>query len=268
MTSLFAEAGRAALREFLTKPVLCLFDFDGTLAPLVSDPASVSLPHPIQQRLQALQSYAPVGIITGRSLADIRKRLDFEPDYVIGNHGLEGLPGWQFSASVNYAICRQWQNQLLLLDQTLGDPLWVEDKAYSLTVHYRHVADPVLIEQGLLSCFARLVPTPRIIAGKFNVSLLPPNAGDKGQAVQQLLALSSCTGTQHALYVGDDKTDEDVFELHHPDILSVRVGDEMTTAADYVIADHEAMLPLLDVVLEMLAGQISKLPIISGAGQR
>lgn len=262
MISLFNEAGRSALREFLAKPVLCLFDFDGTLAPLASDPDRVSLPYPIQQRLQALQRWTPVGIITGRSLADMRKRLAFEPDYLIGNHGLEGLPDWQRYAPDYYAMCRRWKTALSALHTEIADKLWVEDKAYSLTVHYRQASDPASVEKALAARFSQLVPSPRIIGGKFNLSLLPPNAGDKGQAVQKLLALSPEGG---ALYVGDDQTDEDVFALHHPALFSVRVGDEALSAASYAIADHAAIVPLLDLLLELLPATVTETQMASGS---
>ena len=249
MRPLFSAAGYAALRGFLAQPVLCLFDFDGTLTPLISDPALVSLPPSIQTQLQALQSRAPVGIITGRSLADMRQRLGFEPDYVIGNHGLEGLPGWQQHAAMNFELCRHWLSSLRPMLAPLGEAVWIEDKSYSLTVHYRDAADRILVERTLSSCLANMLPAPRTIAGKFNVSLLPANSGDKGFAAEQLLLLSK---KYRALYVGDDSTDEDVFSLHHPGIFTVRVGDELATAADYVIENHEAITQLLDLLLAWL----------------
>lgn len=249
MTPLFSEAGYAALRRFLVKPALCLFDFDGTLAPLVSDPARVKLQPSIQLQLQAIQSRAPVGIITGRSLADIRERMGFEPDYVVGNHGLEGLPGWQSRAPLNSELCRIWLSSLQSTLAPFGDAIWIEDKSFSLTVHFRHAQDQHSVTESLSACFAKLRPLPRIIPGKFNVSLLPPNAGDKGCAVEQLLRLSR---QYRALYVGDDITDEDVFALRHPDIFPVRVGADVTTAADYVIKNHEDITQLLDWLLMLL----------------
>lgn len=264
MTSLFSEVGRTSLTRFLTRPVLCLFDFDGTLAPLASDPASVWLPQSVQQRLQALQHRTLVGIITGRSLNDLRQRLAFEPDYVIGNHGLEGLPGWQQQAALHAETCRGWQAALQSLVLDAGKAVWIEDKVYSLTVHYRDAGNPRTVEESLRKAFIRLHPSPRIIAGKGNVSLLPPNAGDKGQAVCQLLALSK---RDRALYVGDDTTDEDVFALHHPGIFSVRVGPTEDTAADYLIEDHAAVGHLLALLLTLLPDTASADDVHPGVSQ-
>jgi trehalose 6-phosphate phosphatase len=118
-------------------------------------------------------------------------------------------------------------------------------------VHYRQAIDHKLAERTLSAIFEKLSPAPRIISGKFNISLLPANAGDKGFAVVQLLLLSQ---KYRALYVGDDSTDEDVFSLHHPGLFTVRVGDEDATAADYVIEDHEDIGRLLDLLLALLPG--------------
>jgi trehalose 6-phosphate phosphatase len=249
MKPLLSEAGQSALRNFLVKPALCLFDFDGTLAPLISNPALVNLPPDIQQQLQVLQRRAPIGIITGRSLADMRKRLEFEPDYLIGNHGLEGLPGWDRRAPANSELCRQWLSLLQPMLSPFVNAVWIEDKTYSLTVHYRNARDQSSIQQSLSACFATLLPAPRTLAGKFNISLLPADAGDKGAAVRQLLQTFP---TYRAIYVGDDRTDEDVFVMRHPDIFSVRVGTELPTAADYSIKDQDDIKRLLDLLLEIL----------------
>lgn len=249
MKPLFSAAGYLALRGFLQQPALCLFDFDGTLAPLVRNPALVRLPSTIQVQLQALQPWAPVGIVTGRSLADVRKRLGFEPDYVIGNHGLEGLPGWKRQAAKNFALCRVCLSSLQPMLSDLGKGVWIEDKSYSLTVHYRQAIDHKRAEKILSAIFEKLSPAPRIIPGKFNRSLLPANAGDKGFAVAQLLLLSQ---KYRALYVGDDSTDEDVFSLHNPGLFTVRVGDEGVTAADYVNEDQGDIGRLLDLLLVLL----------------
>ncbi len=81
MTDVFSPAGLQALRAFIAQPMLCLFDFDGTLAPLVADPDAVWLPPAVREHLPALQQHVQVGSVTGRALADLRPRLAFAPDY-------------------------------------------------------------------------------------------------------------------------------------------------------------------------------------------
>ena len=112
MKALLTPSGRQSLREFVRKDLLCLFDFDGTLVPLEPHPDKVYVPPPVLDRLQRLQQRAPVGIVTGRSLEDMRRMLVFEPDYLIGNHGIEGLPGWERRVGAFERICEGWRQQL------------------------------------------------------------------------------------------------------------------------------------------------------------
>ncbi len=246
MSDLLSDAGRQALCNFAARAPLCLFDFDGTLAPLAPDPAGVMLPPPIRQRLQALQRRVPVGIVTGRALADMRKRLGFVPDYLIGNHGLEGVPGERRRHGALVQICRSWKAWLAPRMAGIDPAIWLEDKRYSLSLHFLNARDHAQAMADLSALFVQLQPAPRVIPGKCIFSLLPGGRGDKGAAVRQLMRF-----TRHdlALYVGDDMTDEDVFRLFDPGILSVRVGRSAATAAHWHIGDHDDVGQLLDVLL-------------------
>ncbi len=254
MRPLFSHDGLRGLREFTARSPLCLFDFDGTLAPLEPDPAGVMLPLPVQSRLQALQRRAAVGIVTGRSLRDMQSRLAFRPDYVIGNHGLEGVPGAGEAPAALALTCGLWRRWLQAHIEAIDPAIWVEDKRLSLSLHYLHANDPARAAGQLSALFPQLDPVPRVIAGKYIFNLLPGDRGDKGFAVQSLMR-----HTKHAvaLYVGDDATDEDVFRLHDPGILSVRVGQTEHSAADWFIDDHRAIEALLDRLLEWLPVQAS-----------
>jgi trehalose 6-phosphate phosphatase len=249
MTELFSAAGQQALADFVQPGMLCLFDFDGTLSPLVKEPREASLPHAVQQRLHALQQCARVGIVTGRSLEDCRQRLAFSPDHLVGNHGLEGLPDWQQRATEFDAICSGWRFYLADALPEIDAGIQMEDKRYSLSLHYRHARDRHRARQQLVMLFGQLSPLPRVIPGKCVFSLLPPKAGNKGQAVEQLIAL---TGAARTLYVGDDVTDEDVFILPRKDLLTVRVGHQRRSAATYAIPDYAAIVPFLDQLLACL----------------
>ena len=246
MTDLLSDAGLRALCEFAARAPLCLFDFDGTLAPLAPDPAGVLLPPPVRQRLQALQRRAPVGIVTGRSLADMRERLGFAPDYLVGNHGLEGVPGERRRHAALVRICRDWKAWLAPRMAGLDPAIWLEDKQYSLSLHFLKARDHAQAIAGLSALFAQLQPAPRVIPGKCIFSLLPGGRGDKGEAVRQLLRF---TRRGAAFYIGDDVTDEDVFRLPDAGIFSVRVGRSDTTAAHWRIAGHESIGALLDALL-------------------
>jgi len=251
MTLLFSETGRARFDEIVKPGLLCAFDFDGTLAPIVAHPEGAFLPPELKDRLIALSHYAPVAIITGRSVDDLRSRLGFKADFIIGNHGLEGLPGWDGRGERYLDICREWRERLneALGLQGDGAGIWVEDKRYSLSVHYRMAADQRVAEQQLDSMFQELVPLPRVVAGKHVFNLLPEDTVHKGSALEQLLR---ATDANTALYIGDDVTDEDVFRLTRKDLLSVRVEAAPKSAAPYFIEHRQQVTQLLDELVARL----------------
>ncbi len=216
MKPLFSKEGLRRLDEIVKPGVLCAFDFDGTLSPIVTKPEQAFLPVDVLQRLLSISHYSLIAIISGRYLEDLRLRLRFQPHFTLGNHGIEGLPGWERRSGEYEAICSAWSRTLAhaLQDNGRFEPtIWVENKRYSLTVHYRSSANRMQIEHALTELVFGLQPEPRVIAGKWSFSQLPHTAVNKGQALQQLMRIS---GAPSAFYVGDDMTDEDVFRLKDP----------------------------------------------------
>jgi trehalose 6-phosphate phosphatase len=252
MIPLFSEAGLRRLDQIVGPDLLCVFDFDGTLAPIVPQPDKASLPQEVLQRLNALSHYVPVAILTGRSVADIRSRITFEPDYIIGNHGSEGMPGWNLKSDAYRQMCYAWKDVLshALQDQgKFGPNIWIEDKGISLTVHYRESPDSERIKANLNALFAQAVPDARVIAGKCIFNLLPPDAPDKGHALEKLVEISRA---RHAIYVGDDVTDEDAFALRREDIMTVRVEYLAGSAAEFYLPHWPDIVGMLDEVIRRL----------------
>jgi trehalose 6-phosphate phosphatase len=255
MAALFSDEGMRRLDAIVQPGMLCVFDFDGTLSPIVPEPDRACLPGEVRERLMTLATLAPVAILTGRSLDDVRTRLGFEPHYVIGNHGLEGLPGWEQKGADYAAACDAWREALFvsLRDRQRFDPgIRVEDKRYSLSVHYRMAKNPKETEARLSALFARLSPPPRVVDGKFVFSLMPGEALNKGSALLQLMEQSGAPG---AIYVGDDVTDEDVFRLRRPDILTVRIEPHSDSAAEFHLPAMPDIVQLLDELVRRLARQ-------------
>lgn len=239
------------LDEIIGPGLLCAFDFDGTLAPIVPQPDMAKLPETVRSHLVDLSAYAPVAIITGRSIEDIHQRLGFDPDFIVGNHGLEGVPGWENAADEYINVCRQWKEDLqAALQSPEFDPgIVIEDKTYSLSVHYRMAQDSLAAEAALDKLFTRLQPAPRVVWGKMVFNLTPQDAGHKGTALTQLMKI---TGSSSAIYVGDDITDEDVFNLHRPDILSVRVEHSLQSAAEAYLQRPEDIVQLLELLVRKM----------------
>ena len=269
MSHHFFDHGAARLHEIVRPGMLCAFDFDGTLAPIVKDPHRACIPSAVLRRLITLSERTPVAIISGRSVADVSLRLDFLPEFVVGNHGIEGLPGWEENAGRLQALCLQWEHQLrqAMTGRTQFDGgIWIENKNYSLSVHYRMVRDRVQAEEQLLKLFEGLNPAPHVVAGKCVFNLLPAGAPDKGSALARLCELSRAPS---AIYVGDDVTDEDVFRLRRPDWLTVRIERSGESEAEFHLHHRLDMVQLLDDLIERLAslGCASASPVPAAAAR-
>jgi trehalose-phosphatase len=133
--------------------------------------------------------------------------------------------------------------------------VWVEDKEWSLSVHYRQAApdDAPRVVAAARDAAARL--GLRAGAGKAVVELRAPAAVDKGTAAVALArALGADAPTGAALAAGDDVTDEDMFRRARaelPRAVTVRVGPAgVETAAEHRADDPPAVAALLAALLD------------------
>jgi trehalose 6-phosphate phosphatase len=115
---------------------------------------------------------------------------------------------------------REWA--AALRGQLPSDPgIVLEEKRYSLTVHYRHARDTARARKAIAAA-ARTLRDARLVDGTFATNILPRGGPDKGVALQLARRVFAC---DTAIYVGDDETDEPAFASGSVDrLLSVRVG--------------------------------------------
>lgn len=249
----FLESSAERVSVIVKPGMLCAFDFDGTLAPIGKDSMQARIPGAIVRRLNLLAKHARVAIITERSVENVGPLLDFVADFVVGNHGVEGIPGWENFAESYRQICQGWALALgsALRAAEMGNSgIAIENKSYSLSVHYRMARDQAAAKRQLLELFASLAPEASLISGEYVFHLLPPDAGNKGAALGRLCEAS---GASSALYVGDDASDEDIFRLCRKDWLTVRIDKDPHSAAEFHLAHRLEMLQLLDVLIKKLS---------------
>ena len=234
MIDLLSAQGRDALRAVTGRSVLYAFDFDGTLAGLSSDRGNVTLSPAIYGWLHELATRAPCAVVSGRALHDLTPRVNGVIPYLIGNHGLESPLTPAATLTEAERVCQGWMKQV---DGDLTGPLKhagveVENKRYTLTFHCRGNDEPPTVEPMLELLLNRLVPVPRLIAGKASVNVLPPESTTKGEAA---LALMVHLKREGLFFVGDDETDEDVFGLDDGLIMGVRIGRRPQSRAGYYL---------------------------------
>jgi len=249
---LFTETGLDAMKRFIDGTTLFAFDLDGTLAPVVADPASVIISGPVKKGLAQLAGQAHVAVITGRARADALKYLPFAPPGLIGNHGAEGLPGWELRTREFTAMARDWHRQLEgLLDMDNPTGVVIENKGPTLSLHYRHAADAHKAKRIIAEAAGRLTPVPRQVSGKYVLNLIPQGAPDKGTALAVLMREAGCV---KGLFAGDDETDEDVFRLDK-NIFSVLVGMRKNSRACYYLRSQQEMIRLLEEINEAVSAK-------------
>lgn len=225
--------------------VLLGFDFDGTLAPIVDEPAAARMRERTLGWFKRVCRLYPIAVISGRIREDVTARLEgAEVKYVIGNHGVEtGENLARLEAEVIVARAR-------LAHALRGLPgVELEDKRISLSLHYRRSRNKRLVRATIERTVAAMPSPLRVAAGKQVIHLVPRCAPSKADA---LLMLRDVERADTALYVGDDVSDEAVFQLDQPGRLcSVRVGESRTSAAAYFLRNQREIDRLLSRLVEL-----------------
>lgn len=245
MMSVFSKDSLVVLESFSFTKTLYAFDFDGTLAKIVNDPEAAKMSEKTEVLVKQLASIVPVAIVSGRSQKDLKKRISFKVDYLIGNHGMEGV---KINNSLNAAkdISNKWIS--LIKKMTVGMDLEIEDKTYSLAIHYRKSRNKTRSRVQIKEIIESIKPKPRVVLGKCVVNIIPEGAPHKGTALVDLLHKLNL---KNAFYIGDDDTDEDVFSYPIQDcqIFSVKVGKRRNTSADYYIQRQSDINRLLKILI-------------------
>lgn len=263
MTYLFSDEGRLALRALVDRPILYAFDFDGTLAGISHDRDTVKLSQSIHEGLSELAKRIPCAIVSGRALSDLVLRVDGAGPHLIGNHGLESPLTTPAALIRAENVCKGWMQRL---GTDFVQPLKsygaeVENKRYTLTLHYRGTDEPARIRMGLVLLLDQLTPTPRLIFGKASVNVLPPGEGGKGSAALALMHHLRQTGL---FFIGDDETDEDVFELPEGLVMGVRVGRHSESRAKYYVKDQGEIEDVIRILVHRLDRTLESLDANDG----
>jgi trehalose 6-phosphate phosphatase len=235
-------------------------DFDGTLAPIVADPANARMPEETRAVFEQLASLpdVTVAVISGRAAEDLLNRVGAKV-ILSGNHGLEIIENntcWRHPKAVSCQptlrrICEE------LVSRAAGIPgALVEDKGLTASFHYRNVSSA---DVPLISEIARAVIAPYgdcfyMRGGNRVFEILPRTGWDKGSALLRILGRlrgsldlgdPPRSGEIAICYIGDDTTDEQVFR-RLPGAITVRVGKNCPTSARFRIRDTAQVASFLN----------------------
>jgi trehalose-phosphatase len=214
-------------------------DFDGTLAPIRRDPDAVALPSRVRKQLEELtKSGITLGVVSGRKIADVRKRVGLRGIWYAGAHGL---------------LLRDPQNQTYSLSKPehkkrIGKAartvrreirgargLRLERKIAAVSLHYRGAPpESQRIARDAVAKALERDPRLSLLANKKIWELLADAQSDKWQGISFIMEREqrrNSDGRWLVVFVGDDATDERVFAKMRG--ISIAVGKKSKTAARY-----------------------------------
>ncbi len=256
----------SALKSTIRKKEVILFlDYDGTLTPIVSHPRLAVLSPKIRSVINKLNKQLPFGvtIVSGRSLSEIKRKVNLKELSYVGNHGYEmQTPYLKYihpEALKFIASAKKIQNQLKqALKKYKG--IFVEDKTMTLSVHYRNVAlsEVASLKKAFLKAMQPYIKQRmvRLTHGKKVWEIRPPVSWGKGKSVQWLLTSLGVSDNKNALpiFIGDDKTDEDAFKVLKKKGIGIKICSEKdpSSAARYYLKDTREVLTFLNRLLKSL----------------
>lgn len=231
--------------------VILFLDFDGTLATIAPLPGLARLLPEMLGILQtlALDKQLVLVFISGRSVQDLKHMLKLEGVIYAGNHGLEiSGPALDFvhsgtteTSAALTRVCRTLNKRLVSMKG-----VHVENKNLTASIHYRiaSAADSGQVRSIVEEAIKPLRQRLRITEGKCVFELRPDVDWNKGTAARFILRQLRKKNTA-AIYLGDDRTDEDAFRAL-PGGLTIFVGREVAgTAARYFVKSPEGVYGFL-----------------------
>lgn len=238
------------------KRVAFFLDYDGTLREIERDPSAARPSAAVRDLLERLQEVPnfSVAIISGRRARDLETWFGQAPFTLIAEHGADlrraGQAEWdRLDPHITYG----WKQDILPLlrlyrDATPGS--FIEEKRAGLVWHYRKV-DPELGEWKAAALAEELGTilsneSVEIRHGKKIIEVAAAQVS-KGAAVARMLDEGRY---DLALCAGDDQTDESMFTLDAPNLMTIKVGRGDTAAQLRIRTPAEFRAFLLEVLQE------------------
>ncbi|HKG56137.1 MAG TPA: trehalose-phosphatase [Candidatus Limnocylindrales bacterium] len=283
-------------------PLIVVSDFDGTLAPISTDPMGAAIEPVGRRAIRLLARIADVRpkrlvvvVLSGRTASDVATRIRVGGVRYLGNHGLEGgalarrARAEGLDVRVDAELERFIGPAAVLargVAQRLGNPEWlfVELKGPSVAFHFRQAPNTDTAREELLRAIdavERETGGTGLVGfeGRKIVELRPEGAGGKGHAVARLLDRHRPGA---ALVLGDDVSDAEAFRTIRAargrgeiDALAIGINGAnetppaVTAAADLLLAmPRDAGRVLLALARAIERETVAGEPSRAGRGAR
>lgn len=236
------------------KKRIIFLDYDGTLVGFHNDPAQASPDKELYAILDAIvkDENNRLVLISGRDRETFQQWFGDKPYNLIVEHGVwvrRASEDWKFIEKVN----NEWKEIIRpaiesYVDRTPGS--FIEDKNYSLVWHYRK-SDP---ELGILRSL-ELKDDLTSFTANHNLEIMEGNKviEIKTSGINKGRAASFFVGDNiydFTLAIGDDWTDEYLFEAMPEKSFTIKVGMG-NTLASYNVEDHKVVRNLLKSLVDL-----------------
>jgi trehalose-phosphatase len=247
--------------RFQNHRLVVFLDYDGTLTPIVSDPMRALLTPEMRATVEKLRAKFTAGVISGRSLDKIQRFVGIPQLYYAGSHGFD-IAGPNGTAIKNQ-VAADFVADLQQLRDTLALKVAgmakaeVEDNIFSVSLHYRNVDAKYHDEIAeIAEAASKEHPNIRCNRGKMVFEFKPKIDWNKGKALVWLLQALGLDEHEdvYTIYIGDDTTDEDAFDVFRTSPKRKGVGiivteHSMTTSAYFTLKDTNEVRQFLDKLI-------------------
>jgi trehalose 6-phosphate synthase/phosphatase len=265
-TTLFVGSGDSMIPEGLQRrthggerKLIVFSDYDGTLVPIRQKPEEARLSQEERNQLRSIfdSSGLELVMVSGRSSRFLTQQFDGMNIFSGAEHGAKfyDKEEKQWRSLVN-SDKESWYEYALqvMKDYTTRVPgSFIEKKEFGISWHYRQ-APPEFANYQARKLHEELeiglsnLPVA-ILRGKKVIEARAVEA-NKGAFARWFLQTKYVTGQEVILAIGDDQTDEEIFQALPESAFTVKVGDE-PTAARYRLRSQEQVIPFLQKVAEL-----------------
>ncbi|XP_028762717.1 probable trehalose-phosphate phosphatase F isoform X2 [Neltuma alba] len=195
------------------KKIAMFLDYDGTLSPIVDDPDSAFMSEAMRATVRSVAKYFPTAIISGRSRDQVFDLVKLTELYYAGSHGMDIIGPAREALFNNHPNCvksTDHQGKEITLFQPAKEFLPMIDKVFRTLVEITRDIKGAKVENHK---FCASVHYRNVDENVLEVR--PAIDWNKGKAVEFLLESLGFSDRDDviAIYIGDDKTDEDAFKV-------------------------------------------------------
>ncbi|MCF2490651.1 bifunctional alpha,alpha-trehalose-phosphate synthase (UDP-forming)/trehalose-phosphatase [Dyadobacter sp. CY347] len=223
---------------------ILFFDYDGTLAPIVPDPAKAIVSEDVKKLILEIAKRDTVIIISGRDRHFLDNLFKDLPVHIIAEHGAlirtKGSDHWELNESYE----ENWKESIRPIMDIYAKRCpgaFVEEKETSLAWHYRTADDKEYAQRRAQELLWQL---KNYIQPELNLQVIDGNkvvevkktAFNKGTAARTFVENGHY---DFVLAIGDDTTDEDMFEALPETAYTIKIGDDLSAARNHIKSQEE-----------------------------